>query len=285
MSYTVAMNYQEYRAAYHKDTASRYAFDRGFSAALYTPEYRNAVAFYSRVLGDPQYVEGELTHGWRIGNGWLTLFPLEYLDGYDRQAGRLNPVELQFHLDGLSQLRALRAAFISAGGRGPEPSRELMYVPLWFAPLEDPFGNRVILTADLPEEAPQEDISTVPSGHGGDGDSALHPSVDLEAILDSLPDPVVFVDTEHIVRYLNRTAREKSEWHRDGSLLGRSIFDCHNDNSRNMMLDMFERLRGGEGQISYSTRPGRRNWMTGVYDRGGSLVGYWERYEYFDSTD
>jgi hypothetical protein len=55
------MDYQEYRAKYHKNTTPRYNFDRGFSAALYTAEYAKAVAFYSVALGEPQYVEGENT--------------------------------------------------------------------------------------------------------------------------------------------------------------------------------------------------------------------------------
>jgi hypothetical protein len=46
------MDYQEYRAKYHKNTTPRYNFDRGFSAALYTAEYAKAVAFTLSPLGN-----------------------------------------------------------------------------------------------------------------------------------------------------------------------------------------------------------------------------------------
>jgi hypothetical protein len=57
------MDYQEYRAKYHKNTTPVTTSTEGFSAALYTAEYAKAVAFYSVALGEPQYVEGENTRG------------------------------------------------------------------------------------------------------------------------------------------------------------------------------------------------------------------------------
>ena len=55
----------------------------------------------------------------------------------------------------------------------------------------------------------------------------------LEAILDSYPYRVVFVDCDHVIRYLNRAAKYhyyQVRGYRD--LIGRSLFDCHQELSR-----------------------------------------------------
>ena len=51
----------------------------------------------------------------------------------------------------------------------------------------------------------------------------------LTLILDSWNNSVVFVDTSHVIRYMNAPARmHYAKW---GDVLGKSIFDCHNPDS------------------------------------------------------
>ena len=53
----------------------------------------------------------------------------------------------------------------------------------------------------------------------------------MAAILDHLKDPVLFADTEHITRYMNKAA---IAFYSGGEgLIGRSLLDCHNEQSRN----------------------------------------------------
>ncbi len=100
-------------------------------------------------------------------------------------------------------------------------------------------------------------------------------------ILDSLPYPVVFVDSTHIIRYMNSTAQYhyySERGYRD--LLGKSIFCCHNENSKEKILAAFEKLKnhGNEVFIGLSVR-NQRIYMNPVRDESGELLGYFERFE------
>ena len=50
----------------------------------------------------------------------------------------------------------------------------------------------------------------------------------MACILDSVPYRIVFVDTDHIIRYMNREAKHHYYAVRGYSdLIGKSIFECH----------------------------------------------------------
>jgi DUF438 domain-containing protein len=99
----------------------------------------------------------------------------------------------------------------------------------------------------------------------------------LNLLFDSWNDSVVFVDTNHIIRYLNAPARvHYAKW---GEVLGKSIFECHNANSCKMIRDCFARLQNGEEEILFADNPKHRVYMRGVRDAKNNLVGYYERYE------
>ena len=99
----------------------------------------------------------------------------------------------------------------------------------------------------------------------------------LTLLLDSWKEGVVFVDTEHIIRYLNSTAKkQQAKW---GDIVGKSIFDCHNPNSCKIIRDCFVRLQNGETEILFADNPDHRVYMRSVRDTTGELIGYYERYE------
>jgi len=96
-------------------------------------------------------------------------------------------------------------------------------------------------------------------------------------LLDSLKDPFVFVDTEHVIRYMNRAAIEKF---RDGeALLGRSIFTCHNESSSEEIRFIFEKMKSGLEERIITDNEKHRVYMRAVRDTDGNLAGYYERYE------
>lgn len=138
------MNYEEYQKAYFADPAPepRFRFSGSFGVTLFFEDFEAAVAYYQQVLGPPVYLEGEGTRGWSVGSGWLTLLRGE--------SGNPRNVEVTFQMETPEQAERLQRAFIAAGGEGEPPSDQLMYVPIRYCPLRDPFGTQVLVTSPLP---------------------------------------------------------------------------------------------------------------------------------------
>lgn len=102
-----------------------------------------------------------------------------------------------------------------------------------------------------------------------------------QAILDSIPHRLVFVDCDHVIQYLNRAARAwfyTKRGHAD--LVGKSLFDCHQPESRDKVLALYEKLRQGEDAVFVKiTKENEKASMIAVRDPQGKLIGYWERFE------
>jgi hypothetical protein len=137
------MDYDTYQQEYFVDPPPkpRFDFSGAFSATLFYEDYQAAVAYYERALGPPAYVEGKGTRGWRIGEGWLTL-----LWG---KSGNPQNVEIIFVMPTPAEAEALQQALIEAGGQGSPPSDELMYEPIRFCAVTDPFGVGLLVISPL----------------------------------------------------------------------------------------------------------------------------------------
>jgi len=99
----------------------------------------------------------------------------------------------------------------------------------------------------------------------------------LEAILDSLSEPILVADTDHIIRYMNRAAI--AHYKGGEALLGQSLLDCHNPCSQEVILRALEELRAGAEERLISENEERRVYMRAVRSTDGRLLGYYERYE------
>lgn len=99
----------------------------------------------------------------------------------------------------------------------------------------------------------------------------------MAAILDSLTDPILFADTGHVTRYMNRAAI--AHYSEGTDLIGRSLLDCHNERSQQMMFEVLEALHAGEDERLITDNEKWRIYMRAVRDREGHLLGYYERYE------
>jgi catechol 2,3-dioxygenase-like lactoylglutathione lyase family enzyme len=139
------MDYESYREKFFaKPTPEpRFNFRGLHGTTLYFSDYEAAVAYYTRVLGSPAYVEGQGARGWRLGNTWLTL-----LMG---KSGNPRNMELNIVMQTSQEADRLQAAFIEAGGVGEPPSDQLMYEPVRFCPLQDPFGTDILIICPLLE--------------------------------------------------------------------------------------------------------------------------------------
>lgn len=99
----------------------------------------------------------------------------------------------------------------------------------------------------------------------------------LKNLLNSFKNPVLFADTGHIVRYANRAAQG---FYPDGDkLIGRSLFDCHNQQSQEQMKEILQRMEDGLDEQLITDNEKRRIYMRAVRDDKGTLVGYYERFE------
>ena len=101
------------------------------------------------------------------------------------------------------------------------------------------------------------------------------------AILDTINHPIVFVDADHVIRYLNKPAMKRYyEMRGYSDLIGQFLFDCHNEDSRKHIIALYERLQAGENEIFLKI--GKHNekiTVIAVRDQAGTLLGYYERFE------
>ena len=102
-----------------------------------------------------------------------------------------------------------------------------------------------------------------------------------EALLNTLQSPVVFVDNDHIIRYLNRAAQVRYYEQRGFSdLVGKSLFDCHNNNSELRMKQIHARLMDGEDRVLLKNNDTETITVVAVRDHERRLLGYYEYFEW-----
>ncbi len=101
----------------------------------------------------------------------------------------------------------------------------------------------------------------------------------LLGLLNSLGEEIVFVDVNHTIRFMNNFAIEKYKDKGGASLIGKSIFVCHNENSRKIITESFEKIKNGEDKIIISEKEKHNILLKAVRDSNGKLLGYIEIYE------
>ncbi len=103
----------------------------------------------------------------------------------------------------------------------------------------------------------------------------------LRLILDALPFPIVYVDMTHTIRLMNKRAKfhyYEERGYRD--LVGKSLFECHNDKSKEKIVKIVERLKNHGREVFLTvTDRNERIYVTPVRDDAGELIGYFERFE------
>ena len=105
----------------------------------------------------------------------------------------------------------------------------------------------------------------------------------MGAILDSLRAPILYADTQHVTRYMNKAAI--AHYTGGESLIGQSLLDCHNKESQAMMVEILAAMYKGEEERLITDDDQHRIFMRAVRDKQGQLLGYYERYEPPSSRD
>lgn len=106
----------------------------------------------------------------------------------------------------------------------------------------------------------------------------------LTAMIDSLKDPYVFADTEHVIRYMSSAAIKHYEKWGGAKFIGASLFDCHNEESCRVMREIYAAMQEGEDERLISVNEKRREFMRAVRNSAGQLLGYTERYEWLSDN-
>lgn len=103
----------------------------------------------------------------------------------------------------------------------------------------------------------------------------------LTYILDAYPYPIVFVDCDHIIRFMNKQA-EYHYYEERGyrNLVGQSIFACHNAQSEEKIRAAIEKLSNHSNEIFLGVHvKNHRIYINPVRNEQGELIGYFERFE------
>lgn len=109
-------------------------------------------------------------------------------------------------------------------------------------------------------------------------------NVIYKSVLEADRAAVVICDLDHIIIYMNPTANKRYVKWGGAALLGKSLLDCHNEKSRQMIAKVVEWFRADpEHNIIYTSHNEKENkdvYMVALRDDSGKLIGYYEKHEY-----
>ena len=105
-----------------------------------------------------------------------------------------------------------------------------------------------------------------------------------KAVLDADRAAVVLCSLDHTIIYMNQTACERYAKQGGEKLLGRSLLDCHNEHSREMIVKVLGWFaKSKDNSIVYTFKNVKENkdvYMVALRDENGELIGYYEKHEY-----
>ena len=106
----------------------------------------------------------------------------------------------------------------------------------------------------------------------------------FKSIIDVDRCAVVICNLEHEIIYMNPAACARYAKRGGEGLVGKSLLDCHNAASREMIRKVVEWFReSGDHNIIYTFRNEKENkdvYMVALRDGSGALIGYYEKHEY-----
>ncbi len=99
----------------------------------------------------------------------------------------------------------------------------------------------------------------------------------FQSLLNSIKDPILFADTNHIVQYMNKAGIK--HYDEGEELLQSDLLKCHNEESQKMMIEILAEMHTGLEEKMITDNEKYRIFMRAVRDEKGNLLGYFERYE------
>lgn len=108
----------------------------------------------------------------------------------------------------------------------------------------------------------------------------------FKSIIDMDQCAVVVCNLSHEIIYMNQAAKVRYAKSGGASLVGKSLFACHNAASRDMILKVTDWFQEDEGHNRiYTFRNEKENkdvYMVALRAENGALIGYYEKHEYRD---
>ena len=116
--------------------------------------------------------------------------------------------------------------------------------------------------------------------------STVDMNIVYKSVLESDRAAVVICDLEHTIIYMNPAAIQRYEKWGGKALLGKSLLDCHNEKSRELIhkvLDWFcESKDNNLVYTSYNQKENKDVYMVALRNGDGELIAYYEKHEYRD---
>ena len=107
-----------------------------------------------------------------------------------------------------------------------------------------------------------------------------------KSVLEADRAAVVICDLEHKIIYMNPAAIHRYEKWGGKDLLGKSLLDCHNEKSREMIQKVVGWFRESKDNnlvyTSYNQKENKDVYMVALRDESGDLIAYYEKHEYRD---
>ena len=111
-------------------------------------------------------------------------------------------------------------------------------------------------------------------------------SVYMKSIIDMDRASVVICDLDHKIIYMNPAAVKRYAKRGGAALVGKSLLDCHNENSNGMIKKVVAWfLESTDNNMIYTYHNEKENkdvYMVALRDDRGTVIGYYEKHEYRD---
>ena len=105
-----------------------------------------------------------------------------------------------------------------------------------------------------------------------------------KSVLDTDRSAIVLCDLEHTIVYMNPAAKERYVKWGGAALVGKSLMDCHNEKSREMIIKVVEWFKASADHnlvyTFYNQKENKDVYMLALRDDEGTLIGYYEKHEY-----
>ena len=105
-----------------------------------------------------------------------------------------------------------------------------------------------------------------------------------KSVLEADRAAVVICDLEHTIIYMNPVAAERYEKWGGKELMGKSLLNCHNEKSREMIFKVLDWFKSSKDNnivyTFYNQKENKDVYMVALRNEDGDLIGYYEKHEY-----